>query len=201
MPLFSKAVLKSKPITVMYTNVKVDDQLSYQVDHTTSARIITADRMTKTPIGKIDNFSFEVNSIIASIKVLVIEATYVQLEHVGAAIQLERLTHLSTLPNEILEIKNNSLEPVETVFISNSDAFLNIKNDPEEFHKHYQNLAPTRQEQEQYLEQLNTQLYSDYWQVAMKPEDKKKTVFIIREENFKFEVIPFSLTNIPAIFQ
>ncbi|KAG9295566.1 hypothetical protein G9A89_003869 [Geosiphon pyriformis] len=30
--------------------------------------------------------------------------------------------------------------------------------DPKQFHKHYQELAPTREEQEQHLEQLNTQL-------------------------------------------
>ncbi|KAG9286110.1 hypothetical protein G9A89_010124 [Geosiphon pyriformis] len=32
------------------------------------------------------------------------------------------------------------------------------KDDPKEFHKHYQHLAPTREEQEQCLEQLNTRL-------------------------------------------
>ncbi|KAG9284599.1 hypothetical protein G9A89_004641 [Geosiphon pyriformis] len=31
--------------------------------------------------------------------------------------------------------------------------------EPEEFHKHYQNLAPTRKKQEQWLAQLNTRLY------------------------------------------
>ncbi|KAG9307510.1 hypothetical protein G9A89_017340 [Geosiphon pyriformis] len=77
-PLFSKAALKEKPITMMYTNVKVDghsiklildsgsagsiitrqfiDQLSHQVDRTASTRIITANRVTKTPIGEIDDF-------------------------------------------------------------------------------------------------------------------------------------------------
>ncbi|KAG9287928.1 hypothetical protein G9A89_017523 [Geosiphon pyriformis] len=96
-PLFSKAAFKEKPITVIYTNAKVDDQfiklildngsagsiitkqfmdqLSCRVDHTASAKIITANRAIKTPIGKIDNFSIEVNAIIVPIRVLVMEAT------------------------------------------------------------------------------------------------------------------------------
>ncbi|KAG9297759.1 hypothetical protein G9A89_011274 [Geosiphon pyriformis] len=96
-PLFSGATLDTKPIIIMYTNVKVDshaiklildsrlagsiitqqliNQLGHQVDHTASARIITTDETTKTPIGKIDDFSFEVNGIIIPIRVLVIEAT------------------------------------------------------------------------------------------------------------------------------
>ncbi|KAG9294998.1 hypothetical protein G9A89_017792 [Geosiphon pyriformis] len=98
--LFSGAILEEKPITVMYTNVKVDehsiklildngsagsiitkqfiDQLSYQVDRAASARIITADGTTRMLIGKIDNFPIEVNSIITPIKVLVMEATQYQ---------------------------------------------------------------------------------------------------------------------------
>ncbi|KAG9290721.1 hypothetical protein G9A89_011684 [Geosiphon pyriformis] len=39
------------------------DQLGHRVDHTASMCIITADRVTKTPIGEINNFSFEVNGI------------------------------------------------------------------------------------------------------------------------------------------
>ncbi|KAG9297006.1 hypothetical protein G9A89_008592 [Geosiphon pyriformis] len=72
MPLFSGAALEKKPITAMYTDAKVDghfiklildsklagsiitkqliDQLSYQVDRAASARIITTDGATKTPI-------------------------------------------------------------------------------------------------------------------------------------------------------
>ncbi|KAG9303222.1 hypothetical protein G9A89_003344 [Geosiphon pyriformis] len=44
------------------------DQLSCQVDHAVSTRIIITDEVIKTPIDKIDNFPFEVNSIIISIK-------------------------------------------------------------------------------------------------------------------------------------
>ncbi|KAG9306838.1 hypothetical protein G9A89_005739 [Geosiphon pyriformis] len=43
-----------------------------------SARVITADGATKTLIGKIDHFPFEVNGIVTPIKVLVIEATQYQ---------------------------------------------------------------------------------------------------------------------------
>ncbi|KAG9301087.1 hypothetical protein G9A89_012470 [Geosiphon pyriformis] len=100
MPLFSEAALKAKPITIMYTDAKVEkqsiklildsgsagsiitkqliDQLSRRVDRAASARIITANETTKTPIGKIDDFSFEVNGIMTPIKVLVIEATQYQ---------------------------------------------------------------------------------------------------------------------------
>ncbi|KAG9305281.1 hypothetical protein G9A89_007776 [Geosiphon pyriformis] len=100
MSLFSGATLEAKPITVMYTDAKVKgqsiklilnsgsidsiitrqlmDQLGHRVDRTANARIITADRATKTPIGKIDNFFFKVNGIVTLIKVLVMEATQYQ---------------------------------------------------------------------------------------------------------------------------
>ncbi|KAG9298930.1 hypothetical protein G9A89_015952 [Geosiphon pyriformis] len=74
-PLFSGAALEKKSITAMYTNARVDD---CRVDRTVSARIITADRATKTPIGKINEFPFKVNSIVTPIKVLVMEATQYQ---------------------------------------------------------------------------------------------------------------------------
>ncbi|KAG9288086.1 hypothetical protein G9A89_017681 [Geosiphon pyriformis] len=65
----------------MYTNVKINGQiikLILNIDCAASARIITANRTTKTPIGKIDNFLIKVNGIIVSIKVLVIEAIQYQ---------------------------------------------------------------------------------------------------------------------------
>ncbi|KAG9294581.1 hypothetical protein G9A89_008060 [Geosiphon pyriformis] len=99
-PLFSAATLKEKPITTMYTDAKVDshsiklildsgsagsiitrqlmDQLGHRVDCAASARIIIANKVTKTPIGEIDNFPIEVNGIIVLIKVLVMEATQYQ---------------------------------------------------------------------------------------------------------------------------
>ncbi|KAG9295960.1 hypothetical protein G9A89_011812 [Geosiphon pyriformis] len=60
--------------------------------------------------------------------------------------------------SEILEIKNNPLEPVDIIRIPNPNAFMDKKTGLKDFHKYYQNLAPTREEQEQCLEQLNTQL-------------------------------------------
>ncbi|KAG9285503.1 hypothetical protein G9A89_006491 [Geosiphon pyriformis] len=86
--LFSGAALNTKPITAMYTDAKIDagsiitkqlmNQLGHQVDRAASARIITADEATKTLIGEIDDFSFKVNGIIVSIKVLVMKATQYQ---------------------------------------------------------------------------------------------------------------------------
>ncbi|KAG9293005.1 hypothetical protein G9A89_016367 [Geosiphon pyriformis] len=80
-PLFSGVMLEEKLITTMYTNAKVDGHPikfildNHQVDNTASARIITADKVTKIPIGKIDNFLIKVNGIIVPIKVLVMKAT------------------------------------------------------------------------------------------------------------------------------
>ncbi|KAG9298006.1 hypothetical protein G9A89_018834 [Geosiphon pyriformis] len=370
--LFSRAALNTKPITMMYTDTKVDgqyiklildsgsagsiitkqliNQLDRQVDQTASAKIITADGATKTPIGEIDDFSFEVNSIIVPIKVLTMqelqlsqntmydyfkttntseayqvswanidynklllilawdndnkekekqreehtwkitidtwidnnqsemlpildwkernkgkgkkmeenilentttteeltsgwereyshepikkplyiplkckdcrkklssmgawiapdkdhwiakasgttnhvslvannyltkgcETTFlVEEEHVTlyatawhrAINQLNGYPHneneiwqmanakvQEAMPSEILEIKNNSPEQVDIIFIPNPDAFLDIETNSEDFHEHYQNLAPTREEQKQWLAQLNTPL-------------------------------------------
>ncbi|KAG9289659.1 hypothetical protein G9A89_014394 [Geosiphon pyriformis] len=80
-PLFSRAALDTKPIITMYTNVKADGhiiKLILDINCAASARIITANRVTKTPISKIDNFFFEVNDITILIKVLVMEATQYQ---------------------------------------------------------------------------------------------------------------------------
>ncbi|KAG9298738.1 hypothetical protein G9A89_012806 [Geosiphon pyriformis] len=96
-PLFSEAALEEKPITTMYTDVKVNsysiklilnsgsagsiitrqfmDQLGRQVDCTASTRIITANGATKTPIGEINDFPIEVNGIIVPIKVLIMKVT------------------------------------------------------------------------------------------------------------------------------
>ncbi|KAG9301408.1 hypothetical protein G9A89_018080 [Geosiphon pyriformis] len=60
--------------------------------------------------------------------------------------------------SEILEIKNNPLKPINIVLILNSDTFLDLETDPEKFHEHYQNLAPTKEKQEQHLAQINTWL-------------------------------------------
>ncbi|KAG9295662.1 hypothetical protein G9A89_002980 [Geosiphon pyriformis] len=98
--LFSGAALKEKPITAMYTDAKVNghfiklildsgsagsiitrqlmDQLGCRVDQAASARIITANGVTKTLISEIDDFPFEVNGIVTPIKVLVMEAIQYQ---------------------------------------------------------------------------------------------------------------------------
>ncbi|KAG9297191.1 hypothetical protein G9A89_019472 [Geosiphon pyriformis] len=85
-PLFSEAALEEKPITAMYADVKIDGHhiklildsgsagsiITRQfIDRAASTRIITADRVTKTPISKI-------NSIMTFIKVLVMKATQYQ---------------------------------------------------------------------------------------------------------------------------
>ncbi|KAG9299712.1 hypothetical protein G9A89_013072 [Geosiphon pyriformis] len=82
-PLFSGAVLKKKPITVMYTDAKIDGQsIKLILDSGSAGSIITRQLMdqltTKTPIGKIDNLPIEINGITVPIKVLVMEATQYQ---------------------------------------------------------------------------------------------------------------------------
>ncbi|KAG9296216.1 hypothetical protein G9A89_014808 [Geosiphon pyriformis] len=60
--------------------------------------------------------------------------------------------------SKLLEIKNNPLSLPKPEYIQTFDVFGNIEDNPEEFHEHYQCLAPIKEEQEQHLEQLNTQL-------------------------------------------
>ena len=43
--------------------------------------------------------------------------------------------------------------------------------------------------------------YSGYWQVAIKPEDRKKYAFICHSGHFQYVRMPFGLTNAPATFQ
>ncbi|KAG9295308.1 hypothetical protein G9A89_021239 [Geosiphon pyriformis] len=54
------------------------NQLGYQVNYAVSTKIITANKATKTLIGKINDFLFKVNNIVTFIKVLIIEATQYQ---------------------------------------------------------------------------------------------------------------------------
>ncbi|KAG9288355.1 hypothetical protein G9A89_021386 [Geosiphon pyriformis] len=51
------------------------------------------------------------------------------------------------MPSKILEIKNNSLEPVNIILVPNPDAFFDIKTNSENFYEHYQNLALTKEKQ------------------------------------------------------
>ncbi|KAG9287476.1 hypothetical protein G9A89_023848 [Geosiphon pyriformis] len=62
----------------MYTNTRVDGHPIKLILDTASARIITANGATKTPIGEIDDFPIEINGIIVPIKVLVMNATQYQ---------------------------------------------------------------------------------------------------------------------------
>ncbi|KAG9302335.1 hypothetical protein G9A89_008827 [Geosiphon pyriformis] len=55
-------------------------------------------------------------------------------------------------PEEIKMIKDNPPEPLELNW--DAEPIINLLN-PEQFHEHYQELAPTREEGEQQLEQLN----------------------------------------------
>ncbi|KAG9288109.1 hypothetical protein G9A89_017704 [Geosiphon pyriformis] len=58
-------------------------------------------------------------------------------------------------PEKIREIKNNPPEPIELDW--NPEPIINLL-DPEQFYEHYQKLAPTREEQKQCLEEINTKL-------------------------------------------
>ncbi|KAG9290070.1 hypothetical protein G9A89_010376 [Geosiphon pyriformis] len=76
--LFSGATLKEKPITAIYMDARVNGHSIKLILDTASTRIITADGVTKTLIGEIDEFPFEVNGIVTPIKVLVMETTQYQ---------------------------------------------------------------------------------------------------------------------------
>ncbi|KAG9302829.1 hypothetical protein G9A89_009606 [Geosiphon pyriformis] len=60
--------------------------------------------------------------------------------------------------SKLLEIKNNPLTLPEPEYIVTFDIFDNVKDNSEQFYEYYQNLALTREEQEQWLAQLNTRL-------------------------------------------
>ena len=44
-------------------------------------------------------------------------------------------------------------------------------------------------------------LKNGYWQVAMDDKDKEKTAFTCQKGLFEFNVMPFGLSNAPAVFQ
>ncbi|KAG9286080.1 hypothetical protein G9A89_022757 [Geosiphon pyriformis] len=71
-----------------------------------------------------------------------------------AIAKIERAT-----PKEIREIKNNPPELIELDW--DSEPVINLL-DLEQFHEHYQKLTPTREEQEQCLEKINTRLCDHY---------------------------------------
>ncbi|KAG9296084.1 hypothetical protein G9A89_011936 [Geosiphon pyriformis] len=59
---------------------------------------------------------------------------------------------------KLREIKNNSLSLSEPEYVQIFDVFSDIEDNSEEFHEHYQQLALIREEQNQHLEEINTQL-------------------------------------------
>ncbi|KAG9298936.1 hypothetical protein G9A89_015958 [Geosiphon pyriformis] len=74
---FIKLILNSGLAGSIITQ-QLMNQLGCQVDHVASTRIITTNKTTKMLISEIDNFLFEISSIIMPIKVLVIEVTQYQ---------------------------------------------------------------------------------------------------------------------------
>ncbi|KAG9305948.1 hypothetical protein G9A89_016601 [Geosiphon pyriformis] len=72
-----KLILDSGSVGSIIT-YQLMDQLGCQVDQTASTKIITANKTTKIPISKIDDFLFKVNGITIPIKVLIIKATQYQ---------------------------------------------------------------------------------------------------------------------------
>ena len=48
---------------------------------------------------------------------------------------------------------------------------------------------------------LTLGLRQGYWQVENDPESSDKTTFISKKGSFKFKVLPFGLSNAPAVFQ
>ncbi|KAG9301058.1 hypothetical protein G9A89_015794 [Geosiphon pyriformis] len=63
--------------------------------------------------------------------------------------------------SKLLEIKNNPLSLPEPKYVQTFDIFGNIKNDSKEFHKHYQQLAPTREEQKHPIIDNNEDIISE----------------------------------------
>ncbi|KAG9293038.1 hypothetical protein G9A89_016400 [Geosiphon pyriformis] len=62
------------------------------------------------------------------------------------------------MTSKLLKIKNNLLSLSEPEYVQMFNVFGNIEDDPKKFYEHYQQLALTREEQEQHLEEINTQL-------------------------------------------
>ncbi|KAG9284821.1 hypothetical protein G9A89_003744 [Geosiphon pyriformis] len=76
--LSNAAANKQKAITAMYTEATLMQQLQRTVDRPAQTIIVTADGMKKIPVGEIDNFSFTIDGITISVKVLVMDAPQYQ---------------------------------------------------------------------------------------------------------------------------
>ncbi|KAG9296693.1 hypothetical protein G9A89_001325 [Geosiphon pyriformis] len=140
--LFSEATLDTKLITVMYTNVKIDghaiklilnnrsagsiitqqlmNQLGCQVDCAVSACIITTNRTTKTPIGEIDNFSFEVNNIIIPIKVLEMTGYLKPMPYLSGQCRSSNLAKMANTRKYLPHVNTSNLSPHHQPYLSNS---------------------------------------------------------------------------------
>ncbi|KAG9298296.1 hypothetical protein G9A89_002784 [Geosiphon pyriformis] len=118
--LFSRATLEEKPIITMYTNAKVNehsiklilDNGSAGINRAASIRIITADEVTKTPIGEIDNLPIEVNGIIILIKLFkasaVMDWNMQEVQLIPAICGHFKSNHLFTL---LIELKEKKPKP------------------------------------------------------------------------------------------
>ncbi|KAG9304422.1 hypothetical protein G9A89_019984 [Geosiphon pyriformis] len=84
--MYTKATVEGKPIQLILDSELAGSIITYQliqqlqrtVDRPAQTVIVTADGMKKTPVGEIDNFSFTINGITISVKVLVIDAPQYQ---------------------------------------------------------------------------------------------------------------------------
>ncbi|KAG9301154.1 hypothetical protein G9A89_012537 [Geosiphon pyriformis] len=176
--LFSGATLEEKPITAMYTDAKVDGHsIKLILDSGSEHRLCQTKTTGRKPItivnhaienamatqrnrasGTMNHVSLVVNNCLMK----ECEMTFLVEEKYGYSHNKEEIWQMANAkvenatPNEILKIKNNPPELVDIICIPNSDAFMDKKTGPENFHKYYQNLALIREEQEQCLEQLNT---------------------------------------------
>ncbi|KAG9284900.1 hypothetical protein G9A89_006278 [Geosiphon pyriformis] len=84
--MYTKATFEEKPIQLILDSGSTGSIITYQlmqqlqktVDRLVQTVIVTADGMKKTPVGKIDNFSFTIDGITIPVKVLVMDALQYQ---------------------------------------------------------------------------------------------------------------------------
>ncbi|KAG9300335.1 hypothetical protein G9A89_011408 [Geosiphon pyriformis] len=141
--LFSEAAINpDKPITAMYADARVGnldiklilnskftdsiitkqlmDQLGCQVDYAATVKIITANGNTKTPIGEIDNFPFEINGIQILTKKL--QITFNE-QHAQVPATCGHFK-IQNFEQPLIEFKEtNSLPTIETYQVSWTDNF------------------------------------------------------------------------------